>query len=73
MAPMTDHGTSVGGKPLASPAATATTMLGGKSVEIKYNAPSMRGRKIMGDLVPYGQALAHRREPRNHAGHRRPT
>jgi hypothetical protein len=42
-------------KPMPSPPATATATLGGKSVTIKYNSPSMRGRKIMGDLVPYGQ------------------
>ncbi len=54
-APMTDHGTSANGKPLASPAATTTVTLAGQTVTIKYNAPSMRGRKIMGDLVPYGK------------------
>lgn len=43
------------GKPLPSPAATASTTLEGKSVVIRYNAPSMRGRKIMGGLVPYGK------------------
>jgi hypothetical protein len=42
-------------KPLASPVATASTTLDGKSISIKYNSPSMRGRKIMGGLVPYGQ------------------
>ena len=42
-------------KPMPSPPATATATLAGKSVTIKYNSPSMRGRKIMGDLVPYGQ------------------
>ena len=41
------------GKPLASPPATAETTLDGKKVTIKYNTPSMRGRKIMGELVPY--------------------
>lgn len=40
--------------PPASPAATATVKLGGKDVTIKYSAPSMRGRKIMGGLVPFG-------------------
>src|ERR1700712_52223 len=55
MAPMTDHGTAAPGKALASPEATATAMLGGKSVIIKYNAPSVRGRKIIGGVVPYGQ------------------
>ena len=40
-------------KPLPSPAATATVMLNGKNVTIHYNSPRMRGRKIMGELVPY--------------------
>ncbi len=53
--PMTDHGTSVNGKPLASPAATAEVQLAGQTITIKYNSPRMRGRKIMGGLVPYGQ------------------
>jgi hypothetical protein len=55
MAPVADHGKSVDGKPLASPAASASATIGGKSIMIQYNTPSMRGRKIMGDLVPYGQ------------------
>src|SRR5438094_637170 len=38
-----------------SPPETATVSLNGKAVTIKYAAPSMRGRKIMGELVPYGQ------------------
>jgi hypothetical protein len=42
-------------KPLASPAATATASLGSATIKIDYNTPSMRGRKIMGGLVPYGQ------------------
>ncbi len=54
-APVTDHGKSVDGKPLASPPATASVILDGKSIVINYNTPSMRGRKIMGGLVPYGQ------------------
>lgn len=54
-APMTDHGVSVGGKPLASPAAVATTTLAGQTITINYNTPSMRGRKIFGGLVPYGE------------------
>ena len=50
-----DHGKSVAGKPLASPAMTAETMLVGKAISIRYNAPSMRCRKVMGELVPFGQ------------------
>jgi hypothetical protein len=38
-----------------SPPATADVTLAGKQITIKYSRPSMRGRKIMGDLVPYGQ------------------
>jgi hypothetical protein len=42
-------------KPLLSPPAVATVNFGGQEVTIKYNTPHMRGRKIMGGLVPYGQ------------------
>jgi hypothetical protein len=42
-------------KPLASPAATASATLGDAKINITYNAPSIRGRKIMGGLVPYGK------------------
>lgn len=38
-----------------SPAAETSATIGGKKVTIKYSAPSMRGRKIFGGLVPYGQ------------------
>ena len=40
---------------MPSPPATAEVTLKGKQITIKYSRPSMRGRKIMGDLVPYGQ------------------
>jgi Protein of unknown function (DUF2911) len=43
------------GKKLPSPPAKASVTLNGKIVTIDYNAPSMRGRKIFGGLVPYGQ------------------
>jgi hypothetical protein len=32
-----------------SPPATATAAIGGKTITIKYSAPSVRGRKIFGD------------------------
>ncbi|HYW41454.1 MAG TPA: DUF2911 domain-containing protein [Bryobacteraceae bacterium] len=32
-----------------SPAQTATAAIGGKTITIKYSAPSVRGRKIFGD------------------------
>lgn len=43
-----------GGKP--SPAASATCDLGGgKTVKTAYSSPRMKGRKIYGGLVPYGE------------------
>ncbi len=42
-------------KPLASPAAIAETTVDGAKITIHYNSPAMRGRTIMGGLVPYGQ------------------
>ena len=36
-----------------SPPATAEVSLDGKDVKIDYSTPYMRGRKIMGGLVPY--------------------
>ena len=42
--------------PLASPSAMAEVTLDGAKITIHYNSPAMRGRVIMGGLVPYGQA-----------------
>ena len=42
-------------KPLASPNAMTETTLDGAKISIHYNSPAMRGRVIMGGLVPYGQ------------------
>lgn len=42
-------------KKLPSPPATASADLGSAAITITYNSPSIRGRKIMGGLVPYGQ------------------
>jgi hypothetical protein len=36
-----------------SPPGTAEVSLKGKTITIDYSRPSMRGRKIMGELVPY--------------------
>jgi hypothetical protein len=38
-----------------SPPASATATIGGKVVRIDYYAPSMHGRKIMGELVAFGE------------------
>ena len=40
---------------MSSPPGKAEVELGGKSVTITYGRPSVRGRKIMGSLVPYGE------------------
>src|ERR1700759_2979063 len=40
-------------KPMPSPPAETSQTVDGKTVSIHYNAPSMRGRKIFGALVPY--------------------
>jgi hypothetical protein len=53
-APVADHGTPAApGQPLASPPAEASVTLGGQTITVHYNAPSMRCRTIMGDVVPY--------------------
>src|SRR5579859_6470762 len=39
-----------------SPPAKAEGKIGAASVSIAYSSPSVRGRKIWGDLVPYGKA-----------------
>jgi hypothetical protein len=38
-----------------SPHETAELALNGKKVTVTYGRPSMKGRKIMGGLVPFGQ------------------
>jgi hypothetical protein len=38
-----------------SPPGTAGITLKGKKITIEYSRPSMRGRKIMGGLVPFGE------------------
>src|SRR5579863_542689 len=46
----------MGGGSRPSPAATATCDLGGgKTVKTNYSSPRMKGRKIYGDLVPFGE------------------
>ena len=43
-----------GGRP--SPAASASCDLGsGKTIKTTYSSPRMKGRKIYGDLVPFGE------------------
>lgn len=41
--------------PMPSPPAKAEVALGPVKIVVDYHSPRMRGRKIMGDVVPYGQ------------------
>jgi len=41
--------------PAASPATKVSQTVGLTEVEIQYNRPSTKGRKIFGDLVPFGK------------------
>lgn len=41
--------------PRASPKATVSQLIGVCKVEVDYGRPSVHGRKILGDLVPYGK------------------
>jgi Protein of unknown function (DUF2911) len=40
-------------KAVASPAAKATAKVGAANINISYNQPAVKGRKIWGDLVPF--------------------
>lgn len=46
--------TSFAQKP-SPPASASCDLGGGKSVKTDYSSPRMKGRKIFGELVPYGQ------------------
>jgi Protein of unknown function (DUF2911) len=52
-----DSMTAKPNKPLLSPARHAQVSFGSgpAAIDISYNSPSIRGRKIMGGLVPYGK------------------
>ena len=41
--------------PQSSPKASINQTVGLTEIKIEYSRPAMRGRKIMGDLVPYGE------------------
>lgn len=42
-------------KKVVSPAETATGKINGATITINYGSPSVKGRAIWGDLVPYGK------------------
>ncbi len=55
--------------PRASPKATVSLMIGVNKISIAYASPAARGRKIMGNLVPYQKiwrAGANEADPENH-------
>jgi hypothetical protein len=43
------------GKPRQSPKTTATGKIGDATITITYGSPSVKGRKIWGDIVPFGK------------------
>ena len=43
------------GKRPSPPAQAQCQLSGGKNITVDYSSPRMKGRKIFGDLVPYGQ------------------
>lgn len=49
------HAQNMEKKNMPSPPGRAEVVLKGQQITITYGRPSVRGRKIMGDLVPYGQ------------------
>src|ERR1700724_2675605 len=42
-------------KPLSPPAQAQCKFADGKTIKTDYSSPRMKGRKIFGGLVPYGQ------------------
>lgn len=49
------HPAQAGGQPLSPRGQVDFTFSDGKKIVVDYSRPSMRGRKIMGGLVPYGK------------------
>ncbi len=43
------------GQPILSPRDSSSIVINGKKVSVNYGRPSMRGRTIMGELVPYNK------------------
>jgi hypothetical protein len=48
-------GATAFGQRFTSPPASAAVKIAGKQISVDYYAPSMHGRKVMGELVPFGQ------------------
>ncbi len=48
-------GTAQAQKPMASPRDSVSGKVAGANISINYGSPSVKGRKVWGDLVPYGK------------------
>ncbi len=48
-------GTAQAQKPMASPRDSVSGKVAGATIHIHYGSPAVKGRKIWGDLVPYGK------------------
>jgi hypothetical protein len=48
-------GALFGQRTVLSPPTSTSVTIEGKTIKINYGAPSMRGRKIVGGLVPFGE------------------
>ena len=46
---------SLGQQPILSPRDSSSIIINGKKLSVNYGRPSMRGRTIMGELVPYNK------------------
>jgi hypothetical protein len=55
IAVLTTIAVAQGNKPASPPGEATLKFDDGKTVSIQYSRPSMRGRKIFGELVPYGE------------------
>ncbi len=55
IAVLTTLAVAQGSKPASPPGEATLKFDDGKTVSIQYSRPSMRGRKIFGELVPYGE------------------
>lgn len=55
MAPLTVWSQENGQPPASPPAQASCKFSDGKMISVRYSSPRMRGRKIYGGLVPYGE------------------
>jgi len=56
-----------------SPPDSVRASVGGTALSVRYSRPSMRGRVIFGNVVPWNRVVADRREPSGRYSRRAPT